>query len=540
MGNLHHIERRIDQASNSVDSTTFSTITNGTTTLQILPSELKAPRDYLVLACAQLKSASTANDARCRLVTVNEAGAFQSEFSGSRQSVEISEAGDSEPYFWFTRYRVEAGSNGLALQLSRDSTTGAVTAYHATLIVLDITEREWFFDEKIANTTLTTTFSTANNASVSFTPQSGQTWLLLSTQTFLTDGGTASQIEARADITAEPGKLYSSREGEKTTNRYVLSWARPITFGSGSQTMKVDARTTEAAQQHTRSYSAVFAMSLSVGSAAAKRFNFFKFDHKTTPAINDTAFYGTTGAEVDWQSGDYEKPADVIVLSMAKYTPQGLNRSMRLGVDNGSGTFYRTGTGTDAQPIGNPKDSSDEFAVFDLFLDTINNAPKQWDAKVSVDNSSSEIEDRFILVFSTAGYHAWTDAYNKIIFTIDEKSSWTEGELDTLDGTSAQVIKDFWSSQLFSTPSFTETPREHNSYFNLATIESNWELYPKVKCSVTNERDATLDEVMQAFVDNWVSIKNDIRDEVQLIRATTELTGFRYSDANGNRFWNPL
>lgn len=540
MGTLHHVEKRLDQASNTVDSTTFSTITDGSTTLEILPSQLNPTRDYLVLAQTNLKSASTSNDALCRLVQVNESGVFQSEFDGSRQSVEISEAGDAENYFWFTTYRFETGANGVALQIARDSAAGAITAYHSTIIVLDITEREWFFDEDSTDTTLTDSFSTANNPSVAFTPNTGQDWLLLFTQTFDMDAGTSSSVEVRADFTDVPNKIYSKREGEKTTNKYILSWARPYNFASPvAQTVKVDARTTDASQQHTRTYSAVFAMSLSAGTIPAFQFNFAKFDYKSSPSLNNTTFYGDMGAEIDWQSGDYAGSEDVIILSMARETPLGTNRSIRLGVDNGSGTYYRTGTFSDAQPIGNPKDFTDHFPVFDLFLSNINGAAKQWDARVSVDHSSCIITDRFILALSTSGHHRW-DASTKIVFTIDEKSLWSESELDTLDNNAANRIKDKWNAEMTTSPTFTVDAREHNSFFNIGTLQLNWELYPKVICHANNEPDATLSEVLQAFVTDWVALKDDLEAEVQGIRATTNLTSYRYSDEDGNRILGGL
>ena len=161
-------------------------------------------------------------------------------------------------------------SEGIKMQFETMSAGQTVKADQTTLFALDLdkfTEGvDWHSSQIVATTTLATTPSTANNATVTFTPPvAGNDWLVISGGCVDTDALNVNYISR----TARSGEVTSttpstSQEGEDAPlDLYVQTLFRVFNLGNASNTFEQEAfKSDTQGPAATREYSSIFAINL--------------------------------------------------------------------------------------------------------------------------------------------------------------------------------------------------------------------------------------------------------------------------------------
>lgn len=175
-------------------------------------------------------------------------------------------------YFWFTVWTAISAED-IKVQLSRiPGAAASVTARQVVMFAMNLSDdlvenTDWAFQEVIADTSLGTSDSTSNNASITLTPgTASHDWLVMSLSriAFLinsVDAGTKLVRSGEASTT-EPHKENSPNQtGDVTDSIFVMSNMRPYTLGAVSNTF-TEKSLSIGGTNHTRKASAVFMLDM--------------------------------------------------------------------------------------------------------------------------------------------------------------------------------------------------------------------------------------------------------------------------------------
>lgn len=272
-------------------------------------------KKYLIYVTAQFTISDASETASLRLVHGGTA------FTGSENGMDPISNLSYYTYAWFTVWSpttVAEANEDVKLQFRRTTTDGGtdlVRVEEITMFALEISEEltentDWYFNEDTtANQPLGTTWTVANNAAVTFTPNcAGEDWLVMGTAQLdpcCSNGDFRYQtrIEATGGVTNNVELV--SKEVEDNVNDLMIETLVNIytipevatTFTSESQL--------EAVHAGEREYSAVFAMNLD-------KFKEYKFI--SSPEIRDVGAFPDFVTEVHSLSFDVEEKSNVWVL----------------------------------------------------------------------------------------------------------------------------------------------------------------------------------------------------------------------------------
>ena len=250
------------QAVQTTRQTTTSATNVDIPSVSIADSFFNTGDRYLIVATAQVDTSSASDEAG--IVTVHGT----TEFATSDQFLE--HASGSNPkkldYFWFTVWTAVA-SEGIKMQFRQSGgTTGADQVVLTAIKLNDFEEgTDWHFDENTTPTTLTTSFSTSNNASATFTPpNAGDDWLVLSTGRLTIDDGLSNQIISRYSRSGEASFSGAdiSQEREIATESQIQTNMGVFNLGSASNTFTQESRIDETNGSDTRESSAILILNL--------------------------------------------------------------------------------------------------------------------------------------------------------------------------------------------------------------------------------------------------------------------------------------
>jgi hypothetical protein len=252
----HSITRR---TTNFNTSSTTPVVVN-----TIADTEFVAGRKYLLLIQAQWAGADPADNYELETrhgTTVFPGSTHQREPTGITPN--------RLPYSYMTVWTAVA-SEDIELRItSLDGTQMELDT--ATMIAIEISEEltentDWHFNEVIATTSLTAepTYTSTNNAGVTFTPpNAGDTWLIIC-HGQINAGATTEELYSRLQRTGEATENDTevNEESEDPADLIAQSYAKVLTLGAVSNTFE-QASASETGGVGDREYSAVFAINLS-------------------------------------------------------------------------------------------------------------------------------------------------------------------------------------------------------------------------------------------------------------------------------------
>jgi len=191
-------------------------------------------------------------------------------FDGAEHVFEPNAVATRSQYSYHTVWTAIA-SEGVKMQFKTTNAAQTVSADQTTLFALEISEKftegvDWHSSQILATTTLATTPSTANNATITFTPPvAGNDWLVISGGCVDTDALNINYISR----TARSGEATStspstSQEGEDASlDLYVQTLFRVFNLGNASNTFEQEAfKSGSQGPAATREYSSIFAINL--------------------------------------------------------------------------------------------------------------------------------------------------------------------------------------------------------------------------------------------------------------------------------------
>lgn len=307
------------------------------------------------------------------------------------------------PYFWFKIWTAVA-SEGIKMQFKTITNTGdTVGADHITLFAMnlsdDVTENtDWYSVETVADTSLSTTWSTTNNATKTFTPSGNSDWLIETLSRI--DGSTTnaqfeSRINSSGDVTDTEPKV--SQEGEDTTNDYfVFDLPRVFALTNQSNTFTEQSRVDSGSGAGPRKSSSIFILNLEKFKDHADIYTAAEI------AITSTSGYGT---EVQTLGITPSQTGDVLILSHYIYDAQttgsliGQEMYSRQQVDNAD---QPPGQTADERIITENWDATDELIVADMTVESLDNTLHTIANDAHVNNTSGDkaAEDRSIIAFT--------------------------------------------------------------------------------------------------------------------------------------------
>lgn len=242
--------------------TTTSTTYGDISGASISSASFTTGKKYLIFITAQV---DTSNVAGLQYIqTLHGTTAF----ADSECAMENNTTASRYTYQWWTVWTAVSGE-GIKLQGKVESGTAGYDMMTMTAIKLsdDLTENtDWYHNEVAANTTLASTASTTNNATITFTPgTASHRWLILSKCRIGPgiEGATSVISEIVRTGEASSNTPIAQCEGEDGTNdRYILTLMRSDTLGAASNTYKETARYDGIAAVPVRTHSGIFALDL--------------------------------------------------------------------------------------------------------------------------------------------------------------------------------------------------------------------------------------------------------------------------------------
>jgi len=272
-------------------------------------------KKYLIYVTAQFTIADTSETGSVRLVHGGTA------FTGSENGIEPLSTASYYTYAWFTVWSpttVAEANEDIKLQYRRTTTDGGsdfVRVEEITMFALEISEEltedtDWFFNEDTtANQPLGTTWTVANNAAVTFTPDcAGEDWLVMGTAQLdpccsNADIQYETRIEATGGVTNNV-ELVSKEVEDNVNDLMIATLVNIYTIPEVATTFTSESQL-EAVHAGEREYSAVFAMNLD---------NFKEYKFISSPEIRDVGAFPDFVTEVQSLSFDVEEKSDVWVL----------------------------------------------------------------------------------------------------------------------------------------------------------------------------------------------------------------------------------
>lgn len=219
-------------------------------------------RKYLIVVTSQFGVTNPAGNAATRVLHGSTA------FDESESVIDTVGGSELYIYGWFTIWTA-VDSEGIKLQHKVINAGEVVKSDTITIHAIELSEEleedvDWFFDESIADTALTTSWSSSNNATKTFTPAGSSNWLVLCRGRIIIST-IDNQSETRLERSGESSSTtpLRSREGEDATNDSILqSMLRVFPLTAVSNTFTSQSRN-DAATANTRKSSAIFCLNLS-------------------------------------------------------------------------------------------------------------------------------------------------------------------------------------------------------------------------------------------------------------------------------------
>jgi len=377
---ITYVEQATEQSSTS---SSFGDITGAS----IASGDFTAGNKYLIIVAALMKSSSASESVALRMVHGT------TEFAGS---VHHWEPDDLNARYWYTFMVVWTAVSGEAVTLQmRRETTNTVSADQINMLKLklsdDFTEdTDWFFNEVVSDTTLTTTFAT--KGTVTFTPGSAGDYLIIArAEATLPDA--TSQLESRINVdgtTLEPVEEEEGRAtgGLSSFGMYQQSVFRVVNLTAVSHTIAAQARSSST--DMTGHYGAIFVLRLD-------KFDFYNFVYtEDATAELSTTDYGT---EVQTTSFTPDAAGDHVILGQAIFIAARTHfHKVRMQVDDSNIPTQ------DNVTIESAIDALDKNANLILTVTNLTLASHTvaLDASEEAVASNATAEDRLILVFSKA------------------------------------------------------------------------------------------------------------------------------------------
>lgn len=313
------------------------------------------------------------------------------EFLTSAEQEEPSGTAVNRPYFWF-RVWIAVASEGIKMQFITRDSANTVKADQLTLFAMNLSDdlaenTDWYSNEVVANTSLSTSWSSSNNASITFTPSGSSRWLIKTTSRIdvgATNTRYMSRINSSGDVTdTEPT---CATEGEDSTfDIFVYTLLRAFALTNQSNTFKEESRAT--ASNGIRRSSYVFALNL----------NKFKDMNTIYTAAEEALSASTWGTEVQTLSITPSQTGDVLILSHYIYDCNSQNlHATRVQVD---GSDQPPGEGSVLYPWID-YDATEEAIIADMTVENLDNTAHTIDIDAYVDSTTNTpaAEDRSVVL----------------------------------------------------------------------------------------------------------------------------------------------
>jgi len=302
---------------------------------------------------------------------------------GSAMNLEPNQTSDYANYGFMDIWTAISGE-GIKMTFLSD-TGDTVTVDQITLLAInlsdDLTENtDWFSSKVVADTNLSTAWSTTNNASVTFTPPAGTDWLVLSNDN-LTGNDGANNFESRINSNGTYTETvpFHSQEGEMVTGRWLFFHARVFTaLGAISQTFTEQARVDAGTAIGPRTRSVIFALNLNKFKEHTSVWTEALLDVSATNFATNTATVSMTPSVAGdvWASYAHTFNADAT----------GQSARIRLQVDNADQPDTQT---SDALLEGSANDATDEMFLYRQSVDTLSAAIHTWDVDASCETAAA-------------------------------------------------------------------------------------------------------------------------------------------------------
>lgn len=335
-----------------------------------------AGKKYLILATGQVKNTNVNRSVYIKAVHGS------TDFASSEQRLETQ--GMWCQYFWWTVWTA-VSTEGVKLQMQSE---GADQADVDQLVLVginlsdDLTENtDWVFNENTTSTTLSTSWSTSNNASITFTPSASGDWLVLTRSRFDIVSGTLqyeTRINRDSDTETTPN---ASSEGEDASDFLIHSLFRRYTLtGSTEYTFKEESRLDATGTTEARTHSGIFALDLSAFKNVVSSYTDSDLD------INQTTDFAH---EILTQSFTPTTTSDVLVLFAGGFksgSDNDITLKQRLQVDNSDSPASQT---SDAYLRFSNWDVSDVGPVVDMTVINLDTTEHDIDIDASVAATAS-------------------------------------------------------------------------------------------------------------------------------------------------------
>jgi len=292
------------------EQTTSSTSFVDVTGAQIGSGSFVAGQKYLLVVRATNNQAVSNGAIRHQVIHGSTA------FSSSEDYRTIPLNGTRNHYTWWTVWTAVSGE---AITLQHLSVAGTSVGTDdicmlAMRLDADLAENtDWVFNENTTSTTLSSTYSTSNNASVTFTPgTAGHDWLVLSRCTVDTVSDTISyktRIEHAGGSSEVTPEHIQEPGGGAGADNMLLCHARVYNLGAVSQTFNEEAAVSTTGTTEARLTSGIFALNLNKFKEHATQYTDGGIDLSATDYATEIATISITPSVA----------GDVVALGFAVY-----------------------------------------------------------------------------------------------------------------------------------------------------------------------------------------------------------------------------
>ena len=376
-----------------VEQLTQQTTTSGSfvdvTGVSIGSGSFVAGQKYLIYVSGYTQHAASGDEGQVQMV--HGSTAFTD--SRVRHNQQTGTANQVRQYCWFTVWTAVA-AEGVKMQFLANAGTmkvNQVTFYTMRLDADLVENTDWFYNEVSASTTLSTTDSTTNNATVTFTPVASHDWLVLTgsseSTTSISNGMRSRQVSAGTFNDTNP---FVSSVIDATTEILFLSLIRAYpALGASAQTF-TEKSSESAGTTCTRSFSNIFVLDLNKFAAHSVTYT------QAVIALGTTS-YGTNVATISF---DPTGTTDCVVIGATTFDGNagGRTNRQRVQVD---GVSAPNSTDQNLDNVNN--NGSDEDAHYLMFMDSMASGSKT----INLDGSTNDTtntpgsKNRQIAAFTT-------------------------------------------------------------------------------------------------------------------------------------------
>jgi hypothetical protein len=327
MAELAHANAEVTTAVTHTGDTTWTDIAGAS----IASGSFTTGERYLIVVTAMGSLSGASSREGIRLLHGS------TEFARSRHIRSLQAADTWYPYCFITVWTAVSGE-GIKLQQQTSSSSLTVSTDQIRMDVInldeDLTENtDWWFNENATSTSLTTSWSTSNNAAVTFTPAAADDFLVIVTQHFDMNtavGGFATLGQSRINRSGEASDVtkeaFHRQRQNIEENPLVIPWVFSLTGVSNTFTAQMKINSSGDTPAPLRTYSSVFVIRKAV-------FTDFVYAQGAGPTVLSTSAYGT---EVESVGITPTNAGDVFVLASAFFGHDNNNnhtQQWRLQVD---------------------------------------------------------------------------------------------------------------------------------------------------------------------------------------------------------------